>query len=1520
MAIPLSNFVRTDENIVKQPKVALVNSTDTLPPTTRPLAVTPVYPPPNNVGEIGNYPYSVGDPTPVGDENFNDSTPTQYAVEYLVFVTDEGSGYNVSSEETFETIDGWVLVPGSATNGVSLTTRDPQQGTKSLRFSKVSGGFSAGVQKAVTKDFSSYAGLSYYFDIYLSSLASVADVEFVTYSGGGTSDFHQWVIPVGSLVVGWNTIQVFVNAPTSTGGTFDISAITMLRFSVVFNTAIDVLSDIELDDFKGTDILTGKIATGDCVVGWARNSAWQTRFSYRGDLNRWALLDVDLGIISNGPRLTLPSIYLNDWNNRPVDFGIAVNGTNLTVSSVANEVAFTSPPAGTVQFALAEQTFNFSTSDLASYSGKSVTYSEVEDGFSAVSSTGAALLERNITMTFQANPEISKKDLTLNLHLDDEILSNSLGSTKEIPLTFVPTTGTVSMRYDPVPQGTPNPLVEGVDFVVNTDIPSIKFTKAEVGEVILSDFGTNPQNPKDPDSGLKRYDRLPLNYTDIVPTTVLLTQTGVGALVEDQDYLVDLDSGVVLLTYGQVTENLALNFFIADTSFVSQNFNLYINSVPVDTFSLIPETGWLNIDRPLFAGDVVTVDYESENAGPITSQSVNKSDGVTPLPIAIGGEFSFTVQNPPVVVTKFTVASDSTSVSLPGDRTTDYNANALLLMDEDYYVISSVAYNAGADVTTLTILEPARRDYTNPTTYYTKSSVIWATEALPHANTPIGVSTFVLLAAASRQQYYYAGIYVKIAGHVYAVRSSTIINGGADLEVQLSSKLTGPVSSSDTVYLTTEVIPETGSYSLKSFHSPIKAVPNRYDSNGDIIDLSTRFPGLSGDTTRLIRNGVDLVKDLDYTVDDSGNIQLVRDPIDATDMSFVLVYIPSKASEIGDEILADYTHFFAAESGVALRATLSYVLPDSFYFRVVNDNAQAVIFQNVLREFIKQKTGQVSAGSKPSVPASPSNNDSGVTTPISNVGDLYDNDLVAQRIYEFMTVRIGYLESEKMELCGEVVGGWTGPLTSSDIDTNALGSGRCFPVDPDITFAVEDKASDELIIPSRPYRVPALFGMPVEDDFSRQVRDRDYPRIPIVTIPPFPPQGQRYKGANVEPSTFSVLGVFSLGASAGAPSTFVENWYPHFLDSTYVNPFTITSYVTFGVTTTVTSSALDVNQDTGSPLTATPVFPSASRDLDPTDYQGFDVSSFPMPSFRSVAPRDQNYVPPSYEGAAIGALQAIDDAIEASVLAGTPHRTISGNDTSYPTGLGFSYRDSNEYDLLYAGTVPADTEYELINVEWQSGVRPVNLATYTACIKQQLVVLYVQRESVARQMANLSYLIAQISPTPTGDPELTTVTEASAALVAATSVLSDINAGIVNTQAFYNTSIIGGLWSDAALIARWLYLTGVDATGALTSSPLPIIPVVTTGRIDQIRARISQILSRLTEINTTLGFDNTATPTGFDSLPGSENLYSTRYTMLDFRLNRESGTLFKARSAHQQYIRNVNEAASLKSILSTFGG
>ena len=972
------------------------------------------------------------------------------------------------------------------------------------------------------------------------------------------------------------------------------------------------------------------------------------------------------------------------------------------------------------------------------------------------------------------------------------------------------------------------------------------------------------------------------------------------------------------------------NVFIPDTSFIDANFTFKINGVELLEFTLVPEIGWINIDRSLLPGDVPTASYTSTDIeiGTVTDEFM-RSPGVdlqtgtliTASAPATGGEFSFTVQNPPIQVARFEVAAGTTTIELEGDRTTDYVSDALIQMNSDYYQIVSAVYDGGSDITTVTIAVEARQAYTNPITFFSKSAPTWTVDATAHDAIPEGVSTFTLTGAADSLPLFFTGIFIRLnTDDIYAVAGSKVV--GADLEVQLTTNLTQNIGAAQTFERTTTPIPRVGDTEFQSFFTPVLDIPTRFDSGGDPIDLNDRFPGLGGDVVRVIRNGSDLTRDLDYEVTFEGVIRLLRTTLVAGDDTLVLRYVPLRDSDLGDELLVDYVYFAESESGVGLRVSLEYELPDTFYFRVVNNNTQALAFQSILEDFVKQKTGQVSSGSSPTIPTASGNHQSGLNTPITDIGDKYDNDLVAQRIYEFYNVRIGYVEAEKQELSGEVVGGFTGPLTDQDVEDNALGAGRAFPVDSDITFAVEDKDSDELIIPARPYRVPAIFGMAVEDDIKRVVRDKEYPLIPIVTFPAFPPQGQRYKGSNQDPALFAVTLVFGLGSSASAATTFIENWYPLFLDRTYSNPFTSNDYTDYTVSPAgYDSTVLDVEQDTGDPSTSVPVFPPASKELDPDDFAGFEISTFPLPIFISAAPRPHGEVSPNYEAAALGALQSIDSAIEATTLAGIPHRETVGDPTSYTS---FVYRDQNEFDLLTNGTVSADTELARVQAQWaiDEGGRSTP-AGYVDNVEQQILCLNIQVESLQKQMDALDLLLAQIVPVPVANPEVTTFTEATSARAAAATAQTDAVAERTDAQDYLDVTLVGGSWTDADLLARWLFLTGVDGsaeTSGPSGTPLPLTPVTAASRVLQVSARIAAIVDRLVEVNTTLGFDNTQEPAGFTVIATSENLYTTRYTWLDLRLNRESGTLFNALQAHDQYVRGLTESESLLDIISVLSG
>ena len=91
--------------------------------------------------------------------------------------------------------------------------------------------------------------------------------------------------------------------------------------------------------------------------------------------------------------------------------------------------------------------------------------------------------------------------------------------------------------------------------------------------------------------------------------------------------------------------------------------------------------------------------------------------------------------------------------------------------------------------------------------------------------------------------------------------------------------------------------------------------------------------------------------------------------------------------------------------------------------------------------------------------------------------------------------------------------------------------------------------------------------------------------------------------------------------------------------------------------------------------------------------------------------------------------------------------------------------------------------------------------------------------------------------------------------------------------------------------------------------------MVFDNRIAQVEDRIFFIVTRLKQINNTLGYDGTVEP-NFSSISTSEDLYTQRFTYLDLRVNRQSGTLFKALSGHEQYVRDVSESNALLNLIS----
>jgi len=1358
VSILLSQFVDPTVFIVKQPRAAITNSSTSMPALTRPLAASPLFPPPNNLSEIGNYPTD-GTTTPRDDEREGTSPAPDYAVEYLVWVSDEGSGAVVDS----------VTIPG-------------------------------------------------------------------------------------------------------------------------------------------------KISSGDIEVSYARNSAHQTRFTFYHALNRWSLIDEEIGEISNSTRVTIPDTYVNDFAERSSDFLISVSGVSLTVLSVAGESSFGSPASGTVEFARDSQSFNFNTDDVATYGGSQVRYQEVADGTSTVASNGVATLERNLTITFQENPVESNSDLRLNYSLDSETLSSALSGTKELRLSFVPEDGSTSLSYSPLPLGYTNPLVEGVDYVIDTSTPSIKFTRSVPGEVLASNA---PTSPGDLNTSQKVFDTFKTGQSDLVPNTDTLLENG-SEIDIDTEYLLDSEAGIITLCHPERQEPLLRVLMVEDSNFTNNSISVYVNGDEVPEFSIVPQEGWINLDDPLLAGDYVTVDYvsgddtldESQITGeyaltpaiyvPLLSSTGRQE--LSPDTPAAGGEFALAVRYPPIDLEQVELLSGSTEITLSGDLSSTYLTSTLLQLEQDFYVVSAVSVSDG--VTTLALASELHTTYTNPVAYRSSGTLAWDSISETPISTPEGVNQVVISDAGYLTTSEQIPTLVCF-GSTSVYRVLAWEASGDDLTLTLGSTLVSSLSNSTSVEFMRGVRYE-GETQIHTSLPPVTSIPDRYDSSLDLMSLSDRFTHLSSRAIHLERNGVGLTQDVDYEVDPSGQITLYS-ALSSSDTSLIVSYVPVRTSEIDSTYSISYTYYANAPSGVGLLGSMDYQVPDTFYFRVVSASTQAQIYSEVIEQLVKQKSGQVSAGSSPSLPSGSGNHTQGVETPVTRVGDLYDNDYVSELLYDFLTERIGYLEAEKMELTGEVPGGYRGPLTSAEAEESCYGTGRLFPTNAAVLLNILKKGP-EVALPARPYRLPVLFGKALEDDGSRLIMDEDYPTIPVVSFPPFPPQGQTYKGSNQEPDAFSVLGLYNGAFAASAPTTFLEHWYPTFLDNT------VSGYVNYGTSpATVTESVIDVLQDTGDPSTTTPVFPPSDSELDPSDFSGFNPASTPLPTYTSVASRT---LPKGYEGAAIGALQSLDTSIEAGDVKGYRHRDLPGDATSYSDFLGWEYRDNNEYDLLYSGT---QSEVALLQAEW-AGSRPVDLSALTYNAKQQILVLNLQKLSLQRQQAALEGLIAQLIPVPTTDPELTTVTEASDALSDVEDALTNVGEALENIQEWYDDVIVSasGVASDAQIRARWQYITGNDVSAYSPPAVLPITPQ-SGSRILQVSARILRIVQRVREINNSLGFDNTVTP-DFSAVSDSEDLYTSRFTYLDLRVNRESGTMFKALSQHTQYVRDLFESATLMGVISQLQG
>jgi hypothetical protein len=465
---------------------------------------------------------------------------------------------------------------------------------------------------------------------------------------------------------------------------------------------------------------------------------------------------------------------------------------------------------------------------------------------------------------------------------------------------------------------------------------------------------------------------------------------------------------------------------------------------------------------------------------------------------AIGGEKNLTVLQFPMQGVTIQIEEGESSFSIPGDRTSAFAEEVLLLVDStEVYLLGAPSYDVGAGLTTVSIQSPQtfRSDFLNPGLSVSSGP----TRLLPYLSYPsyfvLETATFDTVSRGS-DKFYVAGdltrTYVSGVVVLFSVGASLDFNLVQGSEYDVDSGKTVVTLASGTI---TQYTP--GSSTLKRSLRPIFGSP--------VIETNTsRTPSSVGLVYRQVEGSIGeiLSNPEDYTIDDSGRFVLVE-PL-AGDEEVGILYTGYQTIEAGRSFRSSYTHAVVPTLSNGLLdqiLLISYTTysPDSFYWRVET----MTNFRMEVAEGFEDdaKAGVPSGGPILENAGSPRLYEQGRESVFFQEGHLANEDLVARPTLKYFNDAINFLEAVLEKMDGRIVGDRDGKfLFDGNIDNP-----------PRTTFASATNQIDDLIkVSPAPYTVtgPPFVATSVgtyKQAYETAPTSRFYPTKRLrygVTVPP----------------------------------------------------------------------------------------------------------------------------------------------------------------------------------------------------------------------------------------------------------------------------------------------------------------------------------------------------------------------------------------------------------------------------------
>lgn len=312
-----------------------------------------------------------------------------------------------------------------------------------------------------------------------------------------------------------------------------------------------------------------------------------------------------------------------------------------------------------------------------------------------------------------------------------------------------------------------------------------------------------------------------------------------------------------------------------------------------------------------------------------------------------------------------------------------------------------------------------RMDYENPILRTTRKVVSFITETTTHEKAPSGVSS-IFFPSVDLSAVYKANTLIRIGTSIYTVVSSQFVDNKT--EVKLTSNLTAPLYTTDTVERTARPVFAEGETTVVFQEIPISDLPITIKNNGNTLVEGTDYT-LNGDGTATLSDS--------YKLNSSSSI--------------TSTYTVFDTLEAGSNIKLSYRFFSSLNEGSKVTASYTYYSRDQFFFDIVyqSDLAEALIKK--LQEDAAKAINPSSSGFSSSSGGEPANSDSGNETPkLSEFKHRY-NEGIGYAVYSWIDNRIKALTDERTAYNGLRPGANDGYLTESQIQGVIYSSSRLFP-------------------------------------------------------------------------------------------------------------------------------------------------------------------------------------------------------------------------------------------------------------------------------------------------------------------------------------------------------------------------------------------------------------------------------------------------------------------------------------------